>query len=64
MEGQKGWPYLDTGPIDVPVKANQNHQAKENDQRVMRVSQDTSGEARRADIVDCKALTDQKQWRR
>lgn len=37
--------YLDTHPIDVPVKANQNHQSKENDLRVMSILRDTYIEA-------------------
>ena len=53
--------YLDTHPIDVPVKANQNHQSNENDLRMVSATQDMPSEIRRTDIADCETLIDQKR---
>ena len=53
--------YLDTHPIDVPVNANQNHQSKENDLRMVSATQDIPSETRRTDIADCGTLIDQRQ---
>ena len=46
--------------MDVPVKANQNHQSKENDLRMVS-AQDTHIEARRTDTADCGILIDQRR---